>query len=537
MRDTHMFQKLKRSRFWLSIIGVVILCGLAYVGIKQSASLEGSVASIPTFEVREGPLLISIVESGTIAAREQRIIKSEVEGDRQIIWLIPEGTTVNMGDLLARMDSGRLEDQLLNQEIEVQSAETNYIDARESLAIRKLNGESQVSRAELRAQFAAEDLTKYIEGDYPLDLKSAQSEITLTLAELSSAEHDLESRKKLFEKEYVSERELDSAQRLFQRRKVDLELAESNLELLKGFTYERELARLTSDKEEADREFERAKLEAASGILQSEGDVKSKQAQLQHKEKKLRKLEEQILNCEIVAPTEGMVVYARASKHGKGEPVKEGAWVRERQELIYLPTAKAVMARVAIHESNLAKIRPGLGVKVTVDALPGREFTGRVATIARLPDARSMYLNPDLKVYDTEIYIDGEGGELRSGMSCTARIMVERHDTTVYVPVQSVVLTTEGPVVHVLNGNRLEERPVEVGLDNNRMIRITSNLKAGERVSLVPPEPSAVENNDAFSETFIKPGSPPEVDHKVVEVLDSAAMKGAKSLGDKRKKK
>ena len=118
-----MVQKLKGKGIWLSAIGIVILCGLGYIAMKWSASGEGSVSSVPTFEVRQGPLLISIVESGTIAAREQRIIKSEVEGSQQITWLIPEGTIVMAGDLLARMDSGRLEDQLLNQEIEVQSAD------------------------------------------------------------------------------------------------------------------------------------------------------------------------------------------------------------------------------------------------------------------------------------------------------------------------------------------------------------------------------------------------------------------------------
>lgn len=526
---TSLGDKLRARRLWLAGGALILICCLGFVLLRHSSTVEGSVSSIPTFEVKEGPLLISVLESGTISAREQRVIKSEVEGEKQITWLIPEGEYVKEGDLLVQLDSGNFEYQLLSQQIDVQSAEADFIEARENLEIQKLNSESTVSAAKLRLQFAGEDLTKYIEGDYPLDLKSAEAQLILAIAELASAEQDLGGRRRLFENNFVTVRELEAAERLYQKAQLDKELAESNIELLKGFTYGRRLAQLESDKKEAKRALERAHLETASWMLQSEGNVISRTSQLAHQQKKLRKIEDQISKCEIFAPTDGMVVYATSGqgrKMGRDEPLREGQMVHEREELIYLPTAKAVMARVTVHESNLAKVHPGLGVRITVDALPGREFTGRVATIAQLPDAMSMYLNPDLKVYDTEIYIDGDGEGLRSGMSCRARIMVERYENTVYVPVQSVVLTKAGPIVHVLKGNETEERLVEIGLDNGRMIRIASNLKAGERVLLAPPEAPTTMGDDDLSQTFIEPSAPPEIDHRVVEVLNEAGGNG-----------
>lgn len=528
---TSVKDKLGARGLWLPGGALILICCVGAFFLRQSSTPKDSFSAIPTFEVQEGPLLISVLESGTISAREQRIIKSEVEGQKQITWLIPEGEHVKKGDLLVRLDSGSLEYELLTQQIAVQSAEADFIEARENSAIQKLNSESTVSAAELKAQFAAEDLTKYIEGDFPLDLKGAEAQLILAIAELASAEQDLGGRQRLFEKDFVTVRELEATERLLQKAQLDLELAESNIELLKSFTYDRRLAQLESDKVEAERALERAFLESASWVVQSKGNVTSRTSQLQHQQKKLRKIEEQIAKCEIFAPTDGMVVYATSGKGrrmGREEPLREGKMVHERQELIYLPTAKAVMARITIHESNLAKVRPGLGVRITVDALPGREFTGRVATIAQLPDAMSMYLNPDLKVYDTEIYIDGDGGELRTGMSCLARIMVERYENTVYVPVQSVVLTKAGPMVHVLKGNETEERLVDVGLDNNRMIRIASNLKAGERVLLAPPAATTtIDSNAALLETFIEAAAPPEIDHKVVKVLDTAGANGS----------
>ena len=183
---TSVKDKLGARGLWLPGGALILICCVGAFFLRQSSTPKDSFSAIPTFEVQEGPLLISVLESGTISAREQRIIKSEVEGQKQITWLIPEGEYVKKGDLLLQLDSGYLEDQLLRQQIEVQSAEADFIKAREQLAIQKLDAESTVSAAELRLQFAGEDLTKYIKGDFPLDVKSAEAQVILAVAELVS---------------------------------------------------------------------------------------------------------------------------------------------------------------------------------------------------------------------------------------------------------------------------------------------------------------------------------------------------------------
>jgi HlyD family secretion protein len=124
---------------------------------------------------------------------------------------------------------------------------------------------------------------------------------------------------------------------------------------------------------------------------------------------------------------------------------------------------------------------------LSVDALPGKSFNGRISKIAPLPDAISVWLNPDLKLYNTEIVIDSESMELRTGMSCMAEIIVERFDDAVYVPVQAVLTVNGSPQVFVQNGGSVEPRPVKTGPDNNRMIVIESGISPGERVLLTPP--------------------------------------------------
>jgi hypothetical protein len=93
-----------------------------------------------------------------------------------------------------------------------------------------------------------------------------------------------------------------------------------------------------------------------------------------------------------------------------------------------------------------------------------------------------------LKEYVTQIEIEGATPDLRTGMTCEAEIMVARFDKTTYVPVQSVFMVKGKPTAFISKGNgAYEERPVEIGLDNNSMLQIASGLEPGESVLMTPP--------------------------------------------------
>jgi HlyD family secretion protein len=106
---------------------------------------------------------------------------------------------------------------------------------------------------------------------------------------------------------------------------------------------------------------------------------------------------------------------------------------------------------------------------------------------APLPDAQSVFMNPDLKVYDTDVMIEGVHPQLRTGMSCQATILIEDHLDAIAVPMQSVVGRGGESVVYVVNGNEATPRKVVTGLDNKAMIHIVDGLTPGEQVLLVPP--------------------------------------------------
>jgi len=486
---------------------VLLLIGITVVAFNHSSSKEIPAGDTPSFAVKRGPLRISVTESGTIQAREQIIIKSEVEGRTTILSLVEEGKIVKEGDLLVELDSSQLLDERIDQQIRVQNAEAAFIRARENLAVAENQAQSDIDRAELTFEFAKQDLEKYValEGEYQNQRKEIESRITLAKEELQTAEEKLKWSRQLYEKEYISKSELQIDELSVNKRKLDLELAENNLRLLEDFTHPRMLAELESDVKQAEMALERANRKAKADVVQAEAELRAKESEFKRQKDKLKKNEEQIEKTKIYAPADGLVIYATSAqtKHWRGsdEPLDEGREVREREELIYLPTATAVKAEVKVHEASLQKVSAGLPVRVTVDALPGKIFTGEVAKIAPLPDATMVWLNPDLKVYNTEIYLDGEGDNLRTGMSCRAEIIIEEYDDAIYVPVQAVLRVGGEPTVHVWSGNTFELRKVETGLDNNVMIRIIRGLQPGEIVLLTPPLASAAVEQAADADT------------------------------------
>jgi len=491
------------------LAAMAIAAGLIGFNLLRLTASKGNIGSRndhPTFTVMRGPLRINVVESGTIKAREQLIIKNEVEGKTSIIYLVPEGTQVEKGQLLIELDASGLLDQKIDQQIKVQNMEAAFVGAREDLEVVKNQAQADVDKAQLAYDFAKEDLKKYREGEYPNQLKEAESKLTLAKEEATRAQEKVEWSRRLFKEKYISETELEADELTLKRKELDVELAKNNLDLLKNYTHKRALAQLESDVKQAKMALDRTIRKAKADVVQAKANLEAKKAEFERQKDKLKKIEMQIEKTKIYAPAEGQAIHATSVSgggprwRGSVQPLEEGQEVRERQELIYLPTTSSAKVEVAIHEANLDKVRIGLPVKVTVDALPGETFWGKVARIAPLPDAQSAWLNPDLKVYNTDIYLEDNSSALRTGMSCTAEIIIEQHEEATYIPIQAVLRVGGKPTVYILKGNDLEPRTVEIGLDNNRMVRIISGLEPGEVVSLTPPLAAAAVEPTEYSD-------------------------------------
>jgi len=320
---------------------VLVIIGVAAVAFNRSGSKDSSAGDMPIFAVKQGPLKISITESGTIQAREQIIIKSEVEGRTTILSLVEEGTNVKQGELLVELDVSNLLDGKVDQQIRVQNAEASFIRARENLAVAENQAKSDVDKAELTLDFARQDLKKYLEGEYQNQCKEMEARITLAQQELRVAEEELKWSRILFEKEYISQTELQADELSENKRKLDLELAENNLRLLEDFTYPRKLAELESDVKQAEMALERTTRKAKADVVQAEADLRAKDSEFKRQQDKLAKIEEQIEKAKIYAPADGLVIYATSAK-GAGTATMN-PWTRgerftsERSLFIFRP--------------------------------------------------------------------------------------------------------------------------------------------------------------------------------------------------------
>ncbi|MBE0534193.1 MAG: HlyD family efflux transporter periplasmic adaptor subunit [Phycisphaerae bacterium] len=498
----------------VAAVAVLIVAGTAF---KLAATDDNSLADAPTFTVEQGPLTIGISESGTIKARDQEIIKSQVEGTTTILWVIPEGSHVQKGDMLVELDASTLNDRRIDQQTVTQNAETAFIAARETLAVGRNQAQADVELAQLTLDFARLDLEKYTasKGEYETQRTEAEASIRLAQEELLRAEEKLKWSKKLAAEKYISSTELQTDELAWNKATLNVKLAQNRLELLNEFTYKRQLAQLNSDVSQAEMALERIRRSSAAKVIQLEAELRATESKLQREKTRLAKIEDQIQKAVIKAPAAGMVVYATSAKgswRGNQAPLEEGQTVYERTELIYLPTSDSVKAEIKVHESSMEKVKVGLPVVVTVDALQGKTFMGRVAKIALLPDAASMWMNPDLKIYATEIFLDGDSTGLRTGMSCRAEIIVDRYDNVTFIPVQAVVRIGKQPTVYVRQGNKFVDRQVVIGLDNNRMVHIKSGLQPGEVVLLTPPLAAAEVRQAEKAEDLDLPDRPPVPD-------------------------
>jgi len=493
--------RLRTRRVQMALAGgVIVVLAAAVYAVWFTRTSDGSSAA--TVPVRRGALVISVTQSGTVQNRERAVVKSEVEGTTTILFLIPEGTYVEKGDLLVELDSSRLIDEKNQQQITVLNSEASFIRAREDLAVTVSQTQSDIDQAELTYKFAEQDLTKYVQGEYPREIQKAEADINIAKEEFQRANEKVRWSKRLADEGYVTGTELQADELAAKRAQINLDLANSAMDLLKDYTHERNLDQLISNVDQAKEALKRTKSKASADLVQAQAELKAKQSENDRQKAQLEKGGDQITKCTITAPVGGMVVYATTGQGGGHRrnvpPLEEGQQVRERQELIHLPTDAAMMADVKVHEASLRKVRLGMPVRITVDALPGQVFWGRVGKIGLLPDAQSAWMNPDLKVYDTEIYIEGDARKLRPSNTCRAEIIVEQHTDCLYVPVQSVVRVGGKTVAYVQTAKGPELREVQVGLDNNRMIRIIEGLKEGEPVLLAPPlAPSAVPGEQA----------------------------------------
>jgi HlyD family secretion protein len=500
----------------------LVICLAAIYGFRKWSAPKAE--STQFYAVKRGDMLISVVEGGALKAVKESIIRSEFEGISRIISIVPEGTYVKEGELLVELDSSELKDRVNQQEVTYQNNEFAFIQAKENLSIQRSLAESQIKEAELRVEFAKSDLDKYIEGDAPQQINTATNAIVIRKEQLQRSQDKLDWTQQLFKKGYASKSELEADGLALMQSKIALEQSEEDLRLFRKYDLPKSQRRLESAWEQAKMELERLRHRTSNQIAQAEANVRTSQRALELTGDKLKELKQQLEAAKIKAPQDGLVVYASSSFGDRGQMlIEEGAQIRQRQEIIKLPDVSQMIVEIRVHESHVLQIRPGLEAYVTVDSIPDRRFKARVTKVAVLPNSQDRWMNPNLKVYSTDVLIDEPLPDLKPGASARAEIIVTNLVNALTVPLQAVTTVKGKQVCYIQRGGELTTAPVTVGNFNDQFIEIRSGLKEGDQVALTPP-PAASEDVDLSGSVLSTEAEPPVREPAKVASANKAAL-------------
>lgn len=173
-----------------------------------------------------------------------------------------------------------------------------------------------------------------------------------------------------------------------------------------------------------------------------------------------------------------------------------GEWITPSPTGIPMPPvadlidASSVYVTAPLDEVDIARVRVGLPVKVTLDAFPGRSFAGRVRRVAPYV----LDVEKQNRTFDIDVDIDRDAGSdaarLPPGASADVEVVLQSRNVGVRVPSHAVA---ENGRLLVLRDGVLVEVTAKVGVRGWEYAEITGGLAAGDAVvvSLDRPEVKA----------------------------------------------
>ena len=130
----------------------------------------------------------------------------------------------------------------------------------------------------------------------------------------------------------------------------------------------------------------------------------------------------------VLSPIEGVVV----ARH-----IDMGQHAKANEALFTIANYDPIWGRIHVPERDLAKIRVGLPVKVNVESVPGRKFTGKVSMISPVVDPNSGTVKVTFEIPDPLAH------GLRPGMFASTHLITETHDNALVLPKKALILESD----------------------------------------------------------------------------------------------
>lgn len=193
-------------------------------------------------------------------------------------------------------------------------------------------------------------------------------------------------------------------------------------------------------------------------------EVQSKLRQAQSAETMAKK---NLADGKLYAPFSGVI---------SEKSVEAGHNVMPGQPVVRLVRVNPVKVRVSVPENEISHLSKGLPVNVSVSALNGKTFSGKIVE-------KGIMAHPLSRSYDVKALIDNPAGELMPGMICTMSVDIGKNDPAMILPAP-VIQTDERnrTFVWVNDNGKARKKMVQTGPLTRNGVIISSGISGGDEV-------------------------------------------------------
>jgi HlyD family secretion protein len=498
----------------------VLLAALVVLTATVSGYIKGDEAALTytEYQVSRSDVSVTISGSGTVEPNEQYSVVSLVEGD-VLEDTFEEGDTVTEGALLYKIDSSDMEKTLEKANISYEKSNINYQDSLE--AYNGLNVSAPISgriteilvdkgdSVQTGSKIATIVDDEYLTAKVSFGASDIGSLYVGQRVDVTT-ENTFEVLDGTISKIYSQKRILDGYIEVY-----NVEVTVKNPGALESGTFVTVNAGGIDCYDGAELEGNTEKIVTAktsglvSKIVASEGqyldrgdtivrltsdnagdELLSSELSLRESQLSFESTQEQLDEYSVTAPIAGTVI-EKSIKAGDTLEKTDSA----STAMCVIADMSVMKFTIDVDELDITSLKEGQEVKISADALSGRQFTGYVSNIGILGTTTDGVTS-----YPVEIVIN-DSGDLWPGMNVTAEIVVNSVQNVLTVPVSAV---NRGNTVLVKGAKGAEGVDqtgapagakyvrVELGLNNDSLIEVTNGLSEGDTV-LVPVIQSSTE--------------------------------------------
>lgn len=337
---------------------------------------------------------------------------------RMIELAVREGDFVKKGDLIAKLDSAQLEQQLMRDQASVASAESSLQQLQTSIEYQAATIDSDISTRRAELAQAQAHLDELLAGSRPQEIQQAQSAVADARAWNDQAKSDWERAQTLFAREDISRSQYDQAKAKLDSTAAQLRQAEDKLALVKEGPRSEEIAGARAQVARAQAAVQTAEANRIE-LRRKQQELAARRAEIERSRAQAGMTQTQIADTVITAPIDGVVLVKSAEA---GEVIAAGTTV------VSLGDVAHPWMRAYINETDLGRVKLGDKVLLRTDSFKGKTYDGRISFISSEAEFTPKQIQTQEErvklVYRIKIDVDNPRQELKNNMPIDAEILL-----------------------------------------------------------------------------------------------------------------